>query len=415
MRPLMLKLHRYLGLAMAGFLVIAGLTGAIISWDHELDEWLNPQLFKAQTKGVPQPPMDLARQVEARFPQVAVAYFEMHQEPGHSQHFWVQPRVNADTGKLHDPGFNQVYVDPVSGEIQGIRQWGAVWPLTSETLMPFLYKLHYSLHIPEVAGIDHWGVWLLGIVALMWTFDNFIGFYLTLPRSSKSDRGRSWWQRWWPAWKIRYGANRDRLNFDIHRAFGLWAWLLLFIIAFTGFSLNLYREVFFPVMSLVSDVTPGPLDERAPSEEHNPVVPALDFEDIAVIAADEAETRGWQAPLGSLWYAEEFGLYRAEFFSAEDAHGTGGVGHKALYFDGISGDYLGDFIPWEGTAADIFVQAQFPLHSGRILGLPGRILISVMGVVVALLSVTGVLIWWRKLAARERRRGAQTSLTMTET
>ncbi len=35
-------------------------------------------------------------------------------------------------------------------------------------------------------------------------------------------------------------------------------------------------------------------------------------------------------------------------------------------------------------------------HSGRILGLPGRILISLMGLVVAILSVTGVVIWARK-------------------
>lgn len=57
-------------------------------------------------------------------------------------------------------------------------------------------------------------------------------------------------------------------------------------------------------------------------------------------------------------------------------------------------------MPWTGTAADIFVQAQFPLRSGRILGLPGRILVSVMGIAVAALSVTGVVIWYRKRRAR---------------
>ncbi len=72
------------------------------------------------------------------------------------------------------------------------------------------------------------------------------------------------------------------------------------------------------------------------------------------------------------------------------------------------GRFLGDRVPWQGTAADIFVQAQFPLHSGRILGLPGRILISLMGLVVAALSVTGVVIWARKRRARlaATRRGA---------
>ena len=42
MRAFLVLLHRWFGLFIAVFLIIAGLTGALISWDHELDEWLNP-------------------------------------------------------------------------------------------------------------------------------------------------------------------------------------------------------------------------------------------------------------------------------------------------------------------------------------------------------------------------------------
>ncbi|WP_417766050.1 PepSY domain-containing protein [Spongiibacter tropicus] len=80
------------------------------------------------------------------------------------------------------------------------------------------------------------------------------------------------------------------------------------------------------------------------------------------------------------------------------------VGHRAVFLDAKSGEPLGDWLPWQGTAADLFVQAQFPLHSGWILGLPGRILISVMGVVVAMLSITGVVIWYKRYSARRSRR-----------
>lgn len=62
------------------------------------------------------------------------------------------------------------------------------------------------------------------------------------------------------------------------------------------------------------------------------------------------------------------------------------------------------------------MQARFPLHSGRILGLPGHILISAMGLVVAVLSVTGVVIWWRKRRARllaaDRRRVSEDQRTV---
>ena len=64
------------------------------------------------------------------------------------------------------------------------------------------------------------------------------------------------------------------------------------------------------------------------------------------------------------------------------------------------GSLEGGRVPWEGTAADIFMQLQFPLHSGRIAGIPGRIFLSFMGLVVALLSITGIVIWFKKRAAR---------------
>lgn len=416
MRAFFTLLHRYFGLTIAGFLVITGLTGAIISWDHELDDWLNPHLLEASTTGSPISATTLAEKVERQYPQVQVTYYELAVEPGHSYYYWVDPRVNPDTGELYKPGFNQVYVDPVSGEILGKREWGAVWPITRENFVSFLYKLHFSLHIPEFMGTDHWGLWLLGVIALTWTIDCFIGFYLTLPKSKRNERSKrstqtfspsssdSYWQRWQPAWKIRWSSGPTKLNFDLHRAFGLWTWVLLFVIAFTGFSLNLYREVFFPVMSLMSDVTPTPIDQRTPSGHDNPIEPSYGFAQAIALGQQAGKDKGWTQPLNSVWYAREFGVYRIEFFNLDEGHGAGGVGHKAVFLDAKTGELLGDWVPWQGTAADLFVQAQFPTHSGRILGLPGRILISLMGVVIAMLSITGVIIWYKKYKARNARK-----------
>lgn len=416
MREFFTWLHRCFGLTIAVFLVISGITGAIISWDHELDDWLNPHLLETRSVGVAQSATTLVATVEKAFPNVQVTYYELPVEEGHTYYFWVEPRVNPDTGHLYKPGFNQVYVDPISGEILGKREWGAFWPITRENAVSFLYKLHFSLHIPEFMGTDHWGIWLLGVIALIWTLDCFVGFYLTLPRRKRSGAvvtaqnlgsKKSYMQRWKLAWKVRWRSGSVKLNFDLHRALGLWTWLLLFVIAFTGFSLNLYREVFFPLMTMVSDVTPTPIDERTPTAHDNPIAPAFGFEDAIALGEQAADKLGWTEPVGSLWYAREFGVYRVEFFDAEEGHGVGGVGHKAVFLDAISGDLLSDWLPWQGSAADLFVQAQFPLHSGRILGLPGRILVSLMGLVVAMLSITGVVVWYRKHKARTARKVRQ--------
>ena len=171
------------------------------------------------------------------------------------------------------------------------------------------------------------------------------------------------------------------------------------MLGFTAFSLNLYEEIFYPVMSKISQVTPTPFDVRKPADPNSPIVPRIDFETIVSRAAQEGRLRGWDAPVGDVSYSTGYGIYGAAFYHAGDDHGAAGVGPPQLYFDGMDGR-LGQSLPWEGTAADLFVQAQFPLHSGRILGLPGRILISFMGLVVAALSSTGLVIWWRKRAAR---------------
>lgn len=416
MRAVFTVIHRWFGLAIAAFIFLTGITGAVISWDHELDAWLNPQLSQARNTGPAKSGLELARLVEARDPRVFVTYVPLAAAPGESLSVFVAPRIDPATGQVYRPGYSQVFLDPVSGDELGRRLWGRAWPVTRETLVSFLYKLHYSLHIPEMWGTDRWGLWFLGGIAIIWTIDCFIGFYLTLParRGKRSGRApqverqlaKGWWARWRPAWLIKTTGSAYRITFDIHRAFGLWTWILLLTLAFTGFSLALYREVFLPAMSVVSQLTPTPFEQRVRRSRNDPVEPLVTREQVVALAAAEGARRGWAAPVGAIAYTPRYGIYGPRFFAPGEDHGAAGVGPARLYYDGATGALVGDHVPWSGTAADIFVQAQFPLHSGRILGLPGRILISVMGLVAAALSVTGVVIWYRKRAARLRRQVA---------
>ena len=105
MRPLFVLIHRYVGLLMVPFLFVTGLTGAIISWDHELDDLLNPQLMEAKGSGPAIASLKLAKEIEARDPRVQVAFIPLSAEPGESLHFGVLPRVDPATGRLFAPGF----------------------------------------------------------------------------------------------------------------------------------------------------------------------------------------------------------------------------------------------------------------------------------------------------------------------
>jgi uncharacterized iron-regulated membrane protein len=410
MRGVFGLLHRWIGLTIAVFLFVSGVTGTVIAWDHELDDLLNPHLKLTDSRGDFVSVLSLVAAAEASDPRARVVYAPLLSEAGKTVSLGIAPRIDPATARPYQLDYNQVFFDPVTGERIGQRKWGEIWPISRETFVTFLYQLHYTMHIPEFWGIDQWGLWLMGGVAIVWVFDCFIGFYLTLPtrRAARAHRAkvvaerldRGFWQRWKPAWLIKTSGSTYRINFDIHRAFGLWTWIVLFILAVTSVSLNLYKEVALPVVKVFSSITPTPFDQRSVRRGAERLDAKITYEQMADIARAEGSRRGWEAPVGALRYYHTYGFYAARFFGPGEDHGAMGAAPMQLYFDDQTGAYIGDWVPWRGTAGDLFLQLQFPLHSGRIAGLPGRIFISVMGLVVAALSVTGVVIWYRKRAAR---------------
>ncbi len=391
MRQLLVLLHRWFGLFTAVFLFISGLTGAVISWDHELDEWLNPKLFQSVSDGKLQDALVLANQLEAADPRLLVTYLPLQAETGHALGVAVDALVDPATQKIFDLDFNQVALDPVTGDVQGKREWGAV-SLTRENLLPFLYKLHYSMHIPDGFNIEL-GLLFMGIVGIVWVIDSFIALWVSFPRS------RSWRK----SFAFRWNKSSHLINFDLHRSGGVWVWFFLLLLAVTSVSMNLGEQVTRPLVALVSDLAPSPFAGRELHPETDPVLPAIRREKIVAQAQAEAVSRGWLAPAGAIFYSVEVGLYGVSFFEPGYDHGDGGLGNPMLYFDGQTGQLTAANVPGEGSAGDIFLQAQYPLHSGRIVGLPGRIFISLMGVVVAMLSATGIVIWMRKRSFRRKK------------
>src|SRR3954471_10303217 len=107
LRPLFVLWHRWFGLAAAIFLFISGATGALISWDHELDAALNPALFHANTQAAALPGTDLATRIEQQDPRMRVTYLLTAVEPGHTSLMSVEGRIDPATGKPVDLGFRQ--------------------------------------------------------------------------------------------------------------------------------------------------------------------------------------------------------------------------------------------------------------------------------------------------------------------
>jgi len=388
MRKILVLLHRWFGLGMALFLFQAGFTGALIAWDHEIDGMLNPELYLSENPPGAEllSPMRLAEIVERDDPRVQVTFMPLGVEPGQALMMSVQPRIDAATGKPHELGFDQVAVNPVTGEVQGRREWGAL-SLSRQQVMPFLYKLHYSLHLPAASGVEL-GIWLMGLVAIVWVLDAFIALWISFPNR----------KAWRKSFQFRFGKGGYRLNFDLHRSGGVWTWLLLLPLAVSAVSMNLNREVLRPLVSMLSPLADNPFASRTPRTE--PMTPALSRERAISLGSAEASRLGLEHGPGGVFYSPEFDVYGVGFYTPGNDHGDGGLGNPWLYFDGQTGAPAGSELPGRGSAGDIFMQLQFPLHSGRILGVTGRVLITALGLVIAMLSVTGVVIWAKKRRVR---------------
>ena len=119
-RGFWLRLHRYAGLAMAIFLVIAGLTGSVIAFQTELDAWLNPHLFRTNSQGTALSPSELIARLERLEPRLRVTYIPLK---------FASSRVRpsgypADalipvTATEFELDYDEIFVDPRRGDILG--------------------------------------------------------------------------------------------------------------------------------------------------------------------------------------------------------------------------------------------------------------------------------------------------------
>jgi uncharacterized iron-regulated membrane protein len=368
LRTLLLRLHRWSGLGLAAFLLLAGLTGSLIVFNQELDVWLNPGLTTAPTDARPLSPQNLAARIEQQQPDIRVSYLPFRVPRGQAVAAKVVPRRAGI-----DVGFDEVFADPATGRIQGRRLWGACC-LSRSALMPFLYRLHHTLACGRPGEV------LMGVLALLWLATLPVGAVLALP-------GRApLWRRLLRSLRRPACHPKLRLAHDLHRATGMWFLAIMPFTALTGAAMALEIPLTRPALSLISPLAPVPADHPRPCG--TPI--GLD----AAIAAAEhlARDRDWAAPAGAIFDDRDTGEYAVYFYPGPATRGRF-LGSPTLHIDACTGALRAAEMPGQGSLGDILLQARFPLHSGQWLGLPGRLLIMVTGLAVPLLAASGVLLW----------------------
>ena len=392
---------------MAFFLLVAGLTGSIMVFEMQIQNWLNPPVTVVPQAGSRLDTLTLRERAQALVPQGRTDKVAFAGKPDEAYTVLMVIPSDASTGKPEE--IFQLSLNPYTGEEMAREKvvTDDFWPITRKNFIPIIVALHYRLALPGSIGS-----WLFGIAALLWTMDCFVGAYLTFPLSVHRLDGeyravpvlprKSWWTRWKPSWLIKWRASAFRVNFDFHRAGGLWVWLMLLVLAWSSVGFNLGEQIYTPVMKAVFNMPDDPI-ARLPTLATPQLEPALDWREAyrtgQRLIAEQANTHGFKVQDEMyLGYIPEKGAFWYSVTSDRDITDAGGG--TFLVFDGMTGKLLGLSLPTGQNAGATLHNWIFALHMAIIWGLPFKVFVCLVGIITAMLSITGVYIWLKKRRAR---------------
>jgi uncharacterized iron-regulated membrane protein len=371
-----LYVHLWLGLSLGLLLSIYGITGSILVFNAELDELLNRNLLTVIPPSSTTTFQPLAAIFDAgrqAMPKMAQATFATY--PRNAQAAFVLNYSKAVPGNIDESW--QVAVDPYTAQVIGKRLLSSSNSNIPNTLIGFIFTLHYALLLSD--GLS---ALVVGVTAALLIISVLTGIILWWPLTG----------RWWQALTIKPKASGIRFNYDLHKTSGFYTALVMLPVLFSGIYMVLPEKV-VPVLELFSPVTYRYGFQSTPPASNTQ--PIGMHEAVAIAAQRYPNGRpNW------IYGAPE--PTNAYTICLDDVDAPGSLlQRRCVVLDRYSGNILDVDDPTKGTAGEVFTQWQWPLHSGRAFGMTGRILVFITGLACPLIFITGVIRWLQKRRARK--------------
>ncbi len=388
-RKLWLSVHLYLGLLAGLMLAVVGVTGGILVFYQELQEVVNPELsvVSAPPEGVK----------AYRSMDEIVAAAERGKPEGSRLHKVYYPR-SADIaykllyyvsapGQANDGDGYYVFVDPYTTKVKGQQLWHPKGRYWGRPLVSFIMQLHWCLLLGKPGGLV---VGILGGVSIISVLTGLIV--------------------WWPltgkfrqALTLKRHAGAVRLNYDLHKTVGFYSTIVLLPVLFSGVYFNLPDEVNAVVSQFSALERPDAWSGIAAGKYRSS--PLSDHKPISSANAEAVVQRIY--PSGRLWMltvpADDLDVYKIWKRDVPELNRF--IGYREIAVDQYSGTIVKVYDSGTSSAGDVFMDWQWPLHSGQAFGWPGRILVLFTGLACPLLFITGVIRWLQKRKAEQLKEG----------
>ena len=368
-RLLIRRIHLWLGLSLGTIFVLLAATGSALIFYIEIDYALHRE-GQSQTE-IAAPGWDSAvwdralATGRAHWPHTGGTWsFEVTGEGGTIPARYYPPSTHSH----HHAEREMVWFSPDGTRIVRVEPWGGY-------LMSWLYELHANLLAGEAGRqVAGWS----GFAALVMLVTGVI----------------TWWPRgsWRKAVAFKPHAVPMRRLRDLHKLSGLWSAVLLFVLAATGAFLalpdiktKLFDAVFHGPSSHPAPLSADPIGKQVSIQQA--LAAARNVLPASRVAFIDVPEEGREA-------------FRMRVQVPNDPHFR--FPSSNIYVDQHSGRVLAVQDVRQGGSGATISSWIRSLHDGTVGGTSTRILFVVLGLMPALLFVTGFLRWRRRIVAIQK-------------
>lgn len=352
MRRLLFQVHLWLGVLTGLYVAIVCVSGAALVFRIELQRALDPHLFTPAGEGPLADPVTVMDSVARAYPQ--------HRLSGVEAPTTLRPTYLAYVTRAAE--FTTVLIDPVSTAVLG--------ELPERAVIRALQDLHYNL-LGGRTGRTINGAGAFGILLLCAT-----GVVI-----------------WWPgtrAWRRGFVVDLSRASrrkaWELHRAVGIWSVGFIAMSAITGLSF-VFPAGFRTVVNRLSPVTVA----RSPRSGPPSMVAPPSWRQVIDRARSHAPG---QAVARVVLPFGERGAFLVMFSPRSPT--PAGSALTSIYLDQYTGEQLAA-TAGARTWGDAVMSSMSPLHVGGVGGQAGRVIWFTLGLSPAVLFVTGLIVWWRRV------------------
>jgi uncharacterized iron-regulated membrane protein len=382
-KAVLLQVHSVAGLLLALLLAVIALTGAIMSFEDEIGDYLNSGIMQVAPRQAPAlMPDELVARLTAAQDVGKVSAVTLASDPSVAVHVrFARDEQGARPSSL--------YVDPYDARVLGTPR--------GEEFFATVRKLHRWLLIPGDA--KGWGRQITGVAALGLIVMLVSGLVLRWPRRSGSVK----------MWlKPNLGLSGRGLHRSLHAVIGTWVLPVYLVMTLTGlwYSFDWYKD---GVVWLLSrpQVAAAKMQPKMPTK--------------ASRAAGVSETA---APIGfdPAWAAflhDEGSRFAKALLTLPAGPGTVirirswgkestlDTTRDEFRIDAVTGQLVSAERYADKTFGEKIIANVLDIHRGAFLGWPGKLAFMLAAALMPLFSVTGVLLY---LSRRKLRRPAQSPL-----